>query len=187
MWVFVSALCLGYVLRRYRMQRYSTQKFSRKCDYMEKTAVLPLMVPWSVKYHDYSPLGEVNETKFWWFNLTRVDGGIRFLFEVSPYTFRRVPVNPFGRTGVVGKGLFPKYGPNKMILTIVWSKTAGFLKLVYLKKGKILYTGYLDHPMNTDNAWVEARIYYYELQEYNGIKEQCPKWLSSFVKEFIRE
>ncbi len=182
--MFVSALCLGYVLRRYKIQRYSTQKFSRRCDYMEKTAVAPLKVPWRVKYHDYNPLGEVNETKFWWFNLTRVDGGIRFLIEVSPYMFCRVPVNPFGRTGIVGKGLFPHYGPNNMILTIVWSKTVGFLKLVYLKKGTFLYTGYFDHPMNTDNAWIEASIYYYELQEYDGMKEQCPEWLNSFVKEF---
>lgn len=186
MWVFVSALCFGYVLRRrYKMQRYSTQKFSRRCDYMKKNAVSPLKVPWNVKYHDYNPLGEVNKKMFWWFHLTRVDGGIRFLIEVSPFMFSRVPVNPFGRTGIVGKGLFPHYGPNNMILTIVWSKTFGFLNIVYLKKGKLLHMGYLDHPMNTDNAWVEASIYYYELQEYNGIKEQCPEWLYSFVKEFI--
>lgn len=187
MWEFVvpTALCLGYVLRRYKIQRYSTQKFSRRCDYMDKSAVAPLMVPWRVKHNDYNPLGEVNETKFWWFHLTRVDGGIRFLIEVCPFTFHHVPVNPFGRTGIIGKGLFPHYGPNNMTLTIVWSKTIGFLKLVYLKKGKFWYTGYLDHPMNTDNAWVEATIYYYELQEYDGITEQCPEWLNSFVKGLV--
>ena len=184
MWVFVSAaLLVGYVLRRYKTQRYSTQKFSRRCDYMEKTSVAPLKVPWSVKYNDYNPTGEINDLRFWWFNLTRVDGDIRFLIEVSPYTFCRVPFNPFGRTGVVGKGLFPHCGPNNMILTIVWSKSLGFLKVVYLKKGKFLYTGYLDHPMNTDNAWVEATIYYFEVQEYPGIKEKIPEWLTTFVKD----
>ena len=185
MWVFVSAaLFTGYILRRFKTQRYSTQKFSRRCDYMEKTAVPPLKVPWMIKYNDYNPLGEMNEMIwFWWFNLTRVDGCIRLLVEVSPYTFSRVPFNPFGRTGVLGKGLFPHFGPNNMILTIIWSKSLGFVKMVYLKKGNFLYTGYLDHPMNTDNAWVEASIYFYEVQEFTGIQEQCPEWLTVFVKK----
>jgi len=207
MWEFVSAaVCLGYVFRRYKIPRYSTQKFSRRSDYMEKAAVAPLKVPWNVKHDEYNPLGEVKETNIWWFHLTRVDGGIRFLVEVSPYTFCRVPVNPFGRTGIIGKGLFPHYGPNNMTLTIIYSKTVGFLKLLYLKQGKFLYTGYLDHPMNTDNAWVEATIYYYELQEYEQQeyeqqeyeqqeyeqqekqkeqKEQCPEWLNTIVTELI--
>ncbi len=182
MWEFAAAVMICYVLRRYKTQRYSTQKFSRKCDYMEKTSLAPLKVPWNVKYDEYNPMGEINEATFWWFNITRIDGGMRFLFEVSPYIFRKVPFNPFGRTGVVGKGLFQHFGPNNMVLTIIWSKTLGFLRLVYLKKGKFLYHGYLDHPMNTDNAWVEATIYYLEVQEYPGIKEECPEWLTTFVK-----
>lgn len=186
MWVFVSAaLFVGYILRRYKAVIYSTQKHSRRCDYIKKNAVVPLKVPWTVRYNDYSPIGEINETMFWWFHLTRVDGGIRFLVEVSPYTFCRVPFNPLGRTGAVGKGLFPHYGPNNMTLTIVWSKYSGFLKYIPFKKGKFLYMGYLDHPMNTDNAWIEAIIYYYEVQEYIGLKEECPEWLIAFVKEFV--
>lgn len=184
MWLVVSAtLCLCYVLRRYRNNQYFTQRFSRKCDYIQKAAVAPLKVPWGVKYCDYRPLGEIKETLFWWFNLTRVDGTVRFLIEVSPYTFCRVPVNPLGRTGVVGKGLLPHYGPNRMTLTILWSKTLGFLKVVYSKKGTLLFTGYLDHAMNTDNAWIEATIYLYEVVDYPGKTEVCPEWLISFVKE----
>ena len=194
MWVFFSAaLFVGYVLRRYKVQRYSTQKFSRRCDCIKKTAVVPLKVPWIVKHNDYNPLGDAKETMFWWFHLTRVDGSIRFLVEVSPYMFCRVPFNPFGRTGVVGKGLFAYCGPNNITLTIICCKSLGFLKVVYLKKGKLLYTGYLDHPMNTANAWFEATIYYYEVQEeqcpewitaFGEQGEQCPEWLTAFVKGY---
>ena len=184
-WSFVSVVILftAYICRRYRCQVYSTQRFSRQCDYMEKTKLAPLKVPWSVKYKGYEPLGEINESMFWWFNLTSIDGKIRFLFEVSPYTFCRVPFNPFGRTGVIGKGLFPRSGPNNMIITIVWSKTLGFLKMLYLQKGELLYSGYLDHPMNTDNAWVEATVYYFEVEDDHGLKETCPEWLQIFLKE----
>jgi hypothetical protein len=150
---------------------------------VKRTAVQPLRVPWTVKYKDYDPQGKVKDTSFWWFNLTHIDGSTRFLVEVSPFTFSKVPFNPFGRTGASGKGVFPHHGPNIMIITIVWSRSLGFLKMIFVKKGTFLYRGYVDHPMNTDNAWVEAVLYYYEVKEYPGLKEDCPEWLTTFVKD----
>lgn len=184
MWVSLSVVLLFcYSLRRYRVPRYATQKFSRRCEYIKRTAVAPLKVPWSVANKDYDPMGQIKDTTFWWFNLTHIDGGTRFLIEISPFTFSKVPFNPFGRTGVSGKGMFPHYGPNNMIMTIVWSRFLGFCKIIFAKKGKFLYRGYVDHPFNTDNAWVEADYYYYEVQEYSGLKEDCPEWLTAFVKD----
>ena len=182
MWEYAIPF-VAYLLRRYRSQKYSTQKFSRRCDYMEKSQLSPLKVSWNVKYEEYKPKGRIDETRLWWFDLTRVDGKIRFLVEVSPYIFCRVPYNPFGRTGVVGKGLFPRTGPHNMTMTIIWSRTLGFLKLAYIKKGKLLYMGYLDHPMNTDNAWIDAAIYLFDVQEFSGVPEECPEWLATFVKD----
>ena len=183
MWLVSAVLFVCYAFRRYRVPRFTTQKFSRRCEYLKKAAVAPLKVPWNVDYQDYNPLGAIKDTGFWWFYLTRIDGCTRFLIEISPFTFSKVPFNPFGRTGVSGKGVFPHYGPNNMVLTIVWSRSLGFLKIIFKKKGNILYTGYVDHPLNTDNAWIEANIYYYELQEYPGLKEDCPEWLTAFVKD----
>ena len=177
----------SYIYRRYRLQRYSTQTFSRRSDLIEKAQLPPLKIPWNVKYPDYKPLGEISETRFWWLDLTFIDGRMRFLIEVSPFTFCRVPFNPFGRTGVQGKGLLPYFGPNSMIITIFWSPNKGFLKMIYLKRGCLLYRGYLDHPMNTDNAWIEASIYSLEVQDFpESFAEECPDWLESITKKYIK-
>lgn len=183
-WVCIC-IVVAVVARRYKSPRYSTQRFSRRCDYMQKCQITPLKVPWCVTHKDYRPFGQISKVSpFWWFHLTQIDGCLRFLVEVSPYMFCRVPFNPFGRTGIIGKGLFPRFGPNHMIITIVWSRTFGFLKMVYLKKGKFLYRGYIDHPMNTDNAWVEADIYSLEIMSKEPLeeKETCEEWLKVFVQ-----
>lgn len=171
-----------YVTRRYKCKNYSTQKYSRRCDYMQKSQVSPLKVPWKVRYDGYDPLGEEDaRVSCWWFRLTFVDGRMRFLVEVSPYVFCRAPYNPLGRTGVMGNGLFPQCGPNYMIMTILWSDTLGFLKLINGKEGVHLYRGYVDHPMNTDNAWVEADIYYVTVGHFSEPIDDCPAWLREFT------
>ena len=188
MWIVVSVIVISfYFWRKYKPQKYSTQKYSRWCDYIEKTQLTPLKVPWNVHYEDYTPLGEIDENYIWWFNLTFIDGRARFLIEVSPYTFRGVPVNPLGRTGVIGRGLFSHSGPYSVLITISWSKISGFLSMSFTKGDNFLYRGYLDHPMNTDNAWMEATIYYTvkdtQLQDTPVFIDRCPEWLKMFVKE----
>lgn len=160
-WIVSGIVILvTYLTRRYRAPRYYTQKFSRSCKYLDKTKIMTLKVPWHVKFSDYAPQGSITDKlTCWWFDRTDIDGKERFLIEVSPVTFSKVPINPMGRTGYSGMGLFPKYGPNKMIVTLVYSKTFGFLRAVYTKRGHLIYEGYIDHPMNTDNAWYEAEVY----------------------------
>ncbi len=174
--------------RRYKPPCYSTQKQSRNCKYFRKSPVMPLQVPWKIKMNQYTPeqLNNSNEFSFWWFRNCNIDGKVRLLAEVSPFMFSLVPFNPLGRTGACGKGLFPNYGPNKLILTLVWSRTFGFLRVVYLKRGEFLYAGYVDHPMNTDNAWYEAEFYSLVVdepsssmcREHHGNEE----WLNIFIK-----
>lgn len=180
---YVAVIVCVWICRRYRSERYFTQKYSRRCDYVKKAKLSALRVPWSVAYPEYKPLGTIGTGSFWWFNLSYIDGHARFLVEVSPYIFCSVPFNPLGRTGAVGKGVFPHTGVNSIILTIVWSRSLGFLKMLAFQKGTLMYRGYLDHPMNTDNAWVEASIYKFEVQDYSGVTEKCPEWLEMFVKE----
>lgn len=178
-----AALIAILVCRRYRPSRYSTQRFSRRGDYIEKSEVSPLKVPWSVRYESYSPRGNPHGFfPFWWLYPTFADGRRRCLVEVSPYILTPVPWNPFGRTGVVGKGLFAQYGPNRMTVTVYWSATLGFLKMAYLGAGRRLHRGYVDHPLNTDNAWVEADIRHVELQDFAGVTEDCEEWLRPYLK-----
>lgn len=185
-WAAITAMALTtfwYVVRRYRTPSYHTHKFSRNTMYMNKSLISPLKVSWLVKFEDYRPLGSPCEQKnlSWWFQTTRVDGRTRFLVEVSPHSFSFVPINPIGRTGVIGKGLFPKLGPNNICITVVWSRKQGLLNMAYVKEGKHVYTGYLDHPLNTDHAWVEADVYL-RFSE-SEVKEECADWLVSFIDE----
>lgn len=55
--------------------------------------------------------------------------------------------NPGGRTGVRGRGALEKYGPNPVEF-----------RLGPERKFLILH-GYVDHPVNTDNAWLHGSIY----------------------------
>jgi hypothetical protein len=183
-WTIVSLTVIGvHFFRRYKTQNYATQKFSRRNDYMRKTEFSPLKVNWNVKFEDYKPLGKIRVTRFWWFDRTNIDGKKRLLIEVSPYTFCCAPFNPFGRTGIIGEGLFPHTGPNYQIFTIVWSRTLGFLKMMHVRKGNFFSQGYLDHPLNTDNAWIEADIYHLEVQEFVGHPETCPEWLQTSFQQ----
>ena len=97
-------------------------------------------------------------------------------------TFSRVPMNPMVRTGYSGMGLFPKYGPNQMIVTLVYSKTFGFLRAVYTKRGDCIYRGYIDHPMNTDNAWYEAEVYSVITDESPIEDDKEEDWVRSLAR-----
>ncbi|XP_048408352.1 ADP-ribose pyrophosphatase, mitochondrial-like isoform X2 [Stegostoma tigrinum] len=88
----------------------------------------------------------------------------------------KLPLNPMGRTGITSRGLLGKWGPNHAADPIVtrWKRKAG-KKVIHKRSGKPIlqfvtikrkdngewaipgvFTGYVDDPRNTDNAWVET-------------------------------
>jgi len=195
-------------------------------------------IPWSVPYAQYSPVdytaGVVAAAPVWadpdvrktkehlHFNTT--DGKVNRVSFMGVYDVNDcVPVNPIGRTGMKGRGLLGKWGPNHAADPIVtrWKKDGGgntmtrdgmgILEFVAIKRndtgewaipggmvdngecvsitlkrefgeeafnslaisaketaelkqqldtlfkaGKKIYSGYVDDPRNTDNAWMET-------------------------------
>ncbi|XP_015772187.1 PREDICTED: ADP-ribose pyrophosphatase, mitochondrial-like [Acropora digitifera] len=61
-------------------------------------------------------------------------------------TVNRLPRNPMGRTGLAGRGLLGRWGPNHTVHFILTRSEQQFQ----------IYKGYLDDQRNTDNAWVET-------------------------------
>ena len=195
MLIFVTIIAVCYCFaRRYKPPKYSIQKHSRSSLYMQKKSVAPRDVPWVVRLHNYTPIVRENENElclWWWFRKTRIDGRRRFLLEISPDSFSRMPTNPFGRTGLAGRGKLALTGPNVITMTIIWSKLLGFMRIAYTKKGEHIYTGYIDHPMNTDNAWIEAEVYIFLDQDRARAtpfiyEDRRPEpWLMPVINEFV--
>ncbi|CAF3369287.1 unnamed protein product [Rotaria socialis] len=85
--------------------------------------------------------------------------------------------NPYGRTGLSGQSLFDNYGPNRYIISLIITEKTN-KKFILLNKNKFdkwelpktkklkkknihyhtLDVCYLDHPLNTDDAWTEVEI-----------------------------
>lgn len=84
--------------------------------------------------------------------------------------------NPYGRTGLLGQSLFDKYGPNRFIISLIITEKTN-KKFILLKKNQYnkwelpktkylkknihysrLDRAYLDHPLNTDDAWIEVDV-----------------------------
>lgn len=161
------ALGVALLVRRYKLPKYSIQKFSRCTSLINRTIIPPLRVPWKVKFDNYDPVRtERHEFHFWWFKLCFTDGRTRLLCETSAFLFARVPYNPFGRTGVSGRGIFKYWGPNRFDVVVYTNKNnhIGIVKKFYhkvktLRNYSLIHSGYIDHPANTDNAWFEGNIY----------------------------
>ena len=171
--------------RRFQTPRYSSQKFSRSNQFLLRSTVPPLKVPWSVPYTDYAPVKYETTDHPWWFRTTRLDGKVRLLVEVSARLFTKMPINPYGRTGATGKGALLHSGPNKITLTVFWSSTGGYAGESSGKLGKRIHHGYVDHPLNTDNAWIEAEVFVHEdfsQTSHGGEKPECPPWLKKILK-----
>ena len=165
------------VMRRYRRPLYTTQRYSRMApDGERKSTVPPLKVPWTVAYPAYSPVwvgpavaASGGCDRCWWWYLTYIDGRCRLLCEVSPSVLSALPLNPYGRTGYVGRGLLPRVGGNLLVFTVLRFPNGGLVAMPHpgslpqrpppVLSGTLCYRGYIDHPYNTDNAWVEASIY----------------------------
>lgn len=147
-----------------------------------------------------------------------VDGNVdRLSFHGDYQIENKLPLNPFGRTGIIGRGNLYRYGPNhaadpiltkwkrdtdgsilidsktgKQILQMVtiqrrdnlmWAIPGGFvdpgehvtktlkreffeeavnnadcekLEAFFENSGNVIFSGYVDDPRNTDNAWIET-------------------------------
>ncbi|XP_068949818.1 ADP-ribose pyrophosphatase, mitochondrial isoform X3 [Petaurus breviceps papuanus] len=92
------------------------------------------------------------------------------------------PRNPAGRTGLIGRGLLGRWGPNHAADPIItrWKRDSSGNKVIHPHSGKNIlqfvaikrkdcgewaipgvYKGYVDDPRNTDNAWMETEAVNY--------------------------
>ena len=188
----IITLILGtaFFLRRYKTPVYSIQKFSRSNCLMNKTRVLPLSVPWKVKINNYDATPtEKKKFHLWWFKLCFTDGRRRFLFETSAYLFAYVPYNPLGRTGVSGRGILKYWGPNRVDIVVFVNRNNHISKVnMFYDKFKasrdivLMHSGYIDHPANTDNAWLEGNVYMFRKHDLvEDVRENYP-WLVDIFK-----
>lgn len=184
--ITTTAIIYWFFFRRFQPPRYPAQKFSRSGQFLARSAVPPLRVSWSVAFTDYTPINNGALTEFWWFRKTKLDGKVRFLIEVSSKIFSKMPVNPYGRTGATGNGLLTRLGPNEITITVMWSRTQGYLRKSNVAFGKMIFCGYVDHPLNTDNAWIEAQIFINEVdmpQDWPYEKEEPEPWLKKILTQ----
>ena len=151
------------------------------------------------------------------------------LCALKALTSTGIPRNPVGRTGMVGRGLLGRYGPNYAADPIVTRKKPSDPKVlqmvaitrrdtgelaipggmvehgdtvsatlrkefaeealrfnegnadmtlnieseldaVFAKGGVQIYSGYVDDPRNTDDAWMESEVYHFHLDDVLGGK-----------------
>ena len=80
-------------------------------------------VPWSVPDEDYNPVGYTTSAVLCeppWADLlfpiaewNAIDGAVNRTSYMGPYSIvDHLPQNPMGRTGIDGRGLLGRYGPN---------------------------------------------------------------------------
>ncbi|VVC91232.1 unnamed protein product [Leptidea sinapis] len=71
------------------------------------------------------------------------------------------PLNPIGRTGLQGRGVLGRWGPNHAADPIVTPDKENWKEKFkdFFSKGIEIYRGYVDDPRNTDNAWMETIAY----------------------------
>ncbi len=157
-------------------------------------------------------------------DLTKVDWSARMSHEecIRMCAISKRPLNPRGRTGLCGRGMLGKWGPNHAADPIVTRECAdGGMEVVVIKRkdtgewalpggmvdagenvsatvrrefeeeacnntdpevrakmlenlkelystGKIVYSGYVDDPRNTDNAWCETVAYHFHCSKELG-------------------
>ena len=169
-------------LRAFRVPRHFAQRYSRDDWMQQRSRVRASLVPWRVRHPDYRPvISGAPAADFWWFRRTFADGTCRFLFEVSPKTFALMPTNPYGRTGCRGLGKLKRPGGNFVRFTVIRSPLQSFIRLVEDGGGFQIYTGYIDHPLNTDNAWLEGTVSVRYVEGEYFSSEFCEPWLRSIL------
>jgi len=130
-----------------------------------------------------------------------------YCYDGEDYASAMLPCNPYGPTGIGGRGLLGKWGPNQaadpvvitydttreiyQLLVIersdkpgIWALPGGMqdtnecisttvtreLKeetnlILDIENSKFIYSGYVNDPRNTDNAWMETSVYLFVLDE----------------------
>ena len=118
-----------------------------------------------------------------------------------------LPINPYGPTGIGGRGLLGKWGPNHAadpivitldttrnvyeLLVIERRDTPGIYALpggmqdsnecisktvtrelkeetnfiLNVRYAKFIYSGYVNDPRNTDNAWMETNVFLFNINQ----------------------
>ncbi|KFD46508.1 hypothetical protein M513_12622 [Trichuris suis] len=113
--------------------------------------------------------------------------GENLTYEVSD----GFPLNPAGRTGLTGRGMLPRYGPNHMMsVMFLWEK--GDSKVIVLKRsGKTSYadgflTGYVSDPKEQPFPDVHLELIKKSLKKRHKDKEKVNKILRNAKKRFVK-
>lgn len=171
MWLYIGSTLLIVALRYYKPPPYTLQSRARRDVCSPRSKFMGLYTPWSVDFLTYKPTtfppSDDSVRLFWWLQPTFIDSRLRLLCEVCPSFFSHQPKNPYGRTGLCGRGRLKDFGPNWLVMYVhqltntheyqvqtSWCQSF----LTVLQHRNYTYRGYIDHPMNTDNAWVETVI-----------------------------
>lgn len=64
-----------------------------------------------------------------------------------------IPLNPSGRTGLAGRGNYPKFGPNVLYISvIVWDDPSGTIKVSIYLEFSVLYKDRIVYKRFNPNA-----------------------------------
>uniref|UniRef100_A0A2K5DCS9 Nudix hydrolase 9 n=1 Tax=Aotus nancymaae TaxID=37293 RepID=A0A2K5DCS9_AOTNA len=164
---------------------------------VERSQVPNEKVGWVVEWQDYNPVEytavsvlagprwadpQISESNFSP-KFNEKDGHVERKSQNGLYEIENGrPRNPAGRTGLVGRGLLGRWGPNHAADPIITrlkrefgeealnslQKTSAEKREIEEKLHKlfsqdhlVIYKGYVDDPRNTDNAWMETEAVNY--------------------------
>ncbi|XP_073897893.1 ADP-ribose pyrophosphatase, mitochondrial isoform X3 [Castor canadensis] len=164
---------------------------------VERSQVPNEKVGWLVEWQDYNPVEytavsvlagprwadpQISESSFSP-KFNEKDGHVERKSQNGLYEIENGrPRNPAGRTGLVGRGLLGRWGPNHAADPIItrWKRDSSGNKITHPVSGKHIlqfvaikrkdcgewaipgiYKGYVDDPRNTDNAWMETEAVNY--------------------------
>ncbi|XP_019408356.1 PREDICTED: ADP-ribose pyrophosphatase, mitochondrial isoform X4 [Crocodylus porosus] len=164
---------------------------------VERSKVPSDKVDWLVEWKDYSPVEYTAASilagpkwadpqisdKHFSLKFNEKDGQVERRSLSGLYKVENGrPRNPVGRTGLVGRGLLGRWGPNHAADPIItrWKRDKSSSKIAHTVSGKNIlqfvaikrkdcgewaipgvYKGYVDDPRNTDNAWLETEAVNY--------------------------
>jgi len=219
----VEAWCFNSALRKNPAPSNHVKSLTKHPAYPERCPVT--IVPFATQDESYSPIHfthPVVQANPVWADEEDVDGlQDRFTHNGNVFvSANSKPINPVGRTGMTGRGLLGKWGPNHAADAIVTRDFEGQLQMVAIKRndtgewaipggmvdpgetapvamkrefmeeagnlpvdeavahkkmvddlfsgGRHVYSGYVDDPRNTDNAWMETVCYHFHCDAVLG-------------------
>lgn len=93
-----------------------------------------------------------------------------------------LPRNPFGRTGLRGRGSLPRWGPNHYIMLLITRWTGGRL-LEFVAVKNLPRRDYYEIP----SSFVSGESLYLDLQNYFKVPSDSPNWVTADVMiEFFK-